>query len=422
MKSADLALRCAAAGLAAAVLAFGGTYQAQSEDAPPITVVDFGAKGDGKTDDTKAFQSAIAEAKQRGEEAVYVPAGQYLLKDTIALDGVSLTGVYFGAWPADNDKLPAIVAGQKEKPVITLQNGTVSGLNISFPHTSKVSYTQYKEAIRIVGNNGRVENVKISSPTSGIKTIGENIRGTHIENVFMTTPHVIGVFLNDNIGETVVKNVEMWTPTQVSGSPFPVSGIGVKMLNNENVILSDVFVFNAAKGFVFEEYSGKGTKAVMTNCSADMTAVGVYVKDEHDIQITGGTYWTHTNGLLVDGGTSTVRVEGAEMRANGDAAFKVNGGKEVTATGCLFRRVMDGREMPTVMITSSARKATVEGCIISARYEDGAASGQTAAVVCYGPEESFVFRSNVINATNKRGLYPENPENTTMSNNIISTF
>ena len=142
MKSADLALRCAAAGLAAAVLAFGGSYQAQSEDAPPITVVDFGAKGDGKADDTKAFQNAITEAKQRGEEAVYVPAGQYLLKDTIALDGVSLTGVYFGAWPADNDKLPAIVAGQKEKPVITLQTGTGCGLNISFPHTKNLSYTK----------------------------------------------------------------------------------------------------------------------------------------------------------------------------------------------------------------------------------------------------------------------------------------
>ena len=41
------------------------------------SVRDFGALGDGKTDDTAAFQKALDAAKQAGGGVVYAPRGNY---------------------------------------------------------------------------------------------------------------------------------------------------------------------------------------------------------------------------------------------------------------------------------------------------------------------------------------------------------
>jgi hypothetical protein len=55
---------------------------------------DFGAKGDGTSDDTAAIQQAIDAAREHGECAIaYVPAGRYRLDETLQLRG---GGYYFG--------------------------------------------------------------------------------------------------------------------------------------------------------------------------------------------------------------------------------------------------------------------------------------------------------------------------------------
>jgi hypothetical protein len=56
-----------------------------------VSVKDFGATGDGVTDDTKAFQEALAKT-QRG--AIEVPPGRYVIRDVLAIkrSGVRLRG------------------------------------------------------------------------------------------------------------------------------------------------------------------------------------------------------------------------------------------------------------------------------------------------------------------------------------------
>src|SRR5690606_7919952 len=44
-----------------------------------ISIVDFGAVGDGKTLNTKAFQNAIDQASKHGNTMVMIPAGTWLL-------------------------------------------------------------------------------------------------------------------------------------------------------------------------------------------------------------------------------------------------------------------------------------------------------------------------------------------------------
>lgn len=65
--------------------------------------VDFGAKGDGITDDTSAIQAAIdaAQNTEDGKAAVFFPAGDYLITRTLKANaniwGIRMRGVYGGA-------------------------------------------------------------------------------------------------------------------------------------------------------------------------------------------------------------------------------------------------------------------------------------------------------------------------------------
>ena len=57
-------------------------------------VRDFGAMGDGVTDDTVAFQAAINTAYANSGGTVFVPAGYYLINDFLSINScVTLKGV-----------------------------------------------------------------------------------------------------------------------------------------------------------------------------------------------------------------------------------------------------------------------------------------------------------------------------------------
>lgn len=66
-----------------------------------VNVRDFGAKGDGVTDDTTAIQAAINRASDKGGGTVYLPAGKYIQSQTLVLkakvkllgDGKELTTI-----------------------------------------------------------------------------------------------------------------------------------------------------------------------------------------------------------------------------------------------------------------------------------------------------------------------------------------
>jgi len=69
--------------------------QPQPADRPGVlNVRDFGAKGDGKSDDTQAFQKAIDTAHAMSGNIVFVPRGDYLIVGTLDVrEHVVLKGV-----------------------------------------------------------------------------------------------------------------------------------------------------------------------------------------------------------------------------------------------------------------------------------------------------------------------------------------
>ena len=79
-------------------------------------VRDYGAVGDGITDDTKAFRDAVSAAGKDGLP-VYVPGGNYKITDTITLSSVTLYGYETAAWTADTCDQPLIEQANMEKPL-----------------------------------------------------------------------------------------------------------------------------------------------------------------------------------------------------------------------------------------------------------------------------------------------------------------
>lgn len=65
----------------------------QQPSGPTLSVRDFGARGDGATDDAAAFQRAL-EAANEGPKVVRIPPGEYVLGSTVTVagNGVTLAG------------------------------------------------------------------------------------------------------------------------------------------------------------------------------------------------------------------------------------------------------------------------------------------------------------------------------------------
>jgi hypothetical protein len=98
----------ASAGIVATKLAFtqtgtgavARTVDSKLKDA--VSVKDFGAVGDGVTDDTAAIQAAIDAVNAKGGGILFVPVGAYKLTSTITLKPkVSIIGEVKGEWPSD---------------------------------------------------------------------------------------------------------------------------------------------------------------------------------------------------------------------------------------------------------------------------------------------------------------------------------
>jgi hypothetical protein len=119
------ALTALPARLALLVLFLGVTVSASEapfllpKDGGQINVREFGAKGDGKTDDTEAFRKAIKDEENK-IRCVYVPNGTYVLSGLIGwrcrrtLIGESRNGVILKL----KDRCPGYGDKAKPKPMV----------------------------------------------------------------------------------------------------------------------------------------------------------------------------------------------------------------------------------------------------------------------------------------------------------------
>ena len=263
------------------------------------SVVNHGAKADGATDDTAAFQAALDAASAKGG-AVLVPVGTYRIDGALSIpQGVTLKGVWESPHHADIGKGSVLFAtGNKGEedgpPLITLhQSSAVVGLTIFYPEQDADNIQPYPWCIQGMGMHGSVINVTLVNPYKGID-FGTHPNELHyISNVF-GQPLRMGIFVDKTTDIGRIENVH-FNPHSWGRADFPsgldkVPGRWDKVLkyleeNFEGFVfgqtdweyLRDCFCIFPKIGFHFIHTERGAPNVVLTQCGADICPNAVLV-------------------------------------------------------------------------------------------------------------------------------------------------
>lgn len=195
------------------------------------SVTDYGAKGDGSTDDTRAFQEALADAGSQGGGVVYVPSGMYrLTSELVVPTGVTLRGDWANPEAQGGKVLGtvlAVYAGKGQETgtsFIKLQPSSgVTNLSIWYPEQNASDPSPYPWTIeQLPGDSATVKNVTLVNAYQGIK-IGPDWNELHyVKNLYGTTLKT-GIFLDytTDIGrlEGIHLSPDLWSGSGLAGSP-----------------------------------------------------------------------------------------------------------------------------------------------------------------------------------------------------------
>ncbi len=165
--------------LASMLCILGVVLAASGQSTQPATdelnAAGFGAKADGKTDDTAAIQKALDTAAQKGG-MVNLPAGNYLVAGSlkippgVALCGVQQAPVYIE--PLIGTVVLATGGRDKEEAPALFELGdsaTVQGLTVFYPEQKPDNIHPYAWTFPLRGGDNTVENVTLINSYNGIR-------------------------------------------------------------------------------------------------------------------------------------------------------------------------------------------------------------------------------------------------------------
>ncbi len=190
--------------IAALAFAAGANCSPASEAAPPsaLNVADFGARGDGGTDDTEAFANALKAAAERGVSEVAAPPGLYRIGGALEIPhGISLSGSWKSphhaqtVGPTTGTVILAVGGrGREDGPPLFLLNANAAlrGLTIFYPEQSMREVVPYPWTIQGRGMHCTIENLTLVNAYQAVDF------GTH-HNELHVVRNVFGLALRRGI-------------------------------------------------------------------------------------------------------------------------------------------------------------------------------------------------------------------------------
>lgn len=395
------------------------------ESADVVSVLDFGAKGDGKTDDTPSFQEALNSFGTKGG-TVYVPGGTYLFAGSLNIpQAVTLKGV-FESVPSHNgirneglpkpgdDGTTFLVTGnrgmEEGTPFITLNtNSTLRGIVLYWPLQDPGKIPDaYPWGIAMRGKNPAVLDVEMLNPYNAIdaskneRALIRNISGQPLRRGI----YVDGVY---DIGR--IENVH-WNPWW-SMKPALLNW---QKENGEAFIFErtdwhyvlNTFCFGYKTGYKFGSSTGSTgacngnflgigaddcQHAVLVEQSApygllitngefvamegkDPTMVVVTASNRGNVRFVNCAFWGPCNQNAVIDGKGTVGFSDCifvqwDRNKEGRAAIQANSGT-LTVRGCDF-----GTDAPQVSLGENVARAIVSENTVAGKVRIDNKAGNT---------------------------------------------
>lgn len=361
--------------------------------AAPISVLDFGAVGDGVADDTVAIQAALTAAAG----AVDLPAGRYLVSQalTVSRDGVFLRGAGMG--------VTVLVASVADQDVITLGDGAalrsfvgVSDLSIEtdIAKTAGAAITLDRVAL------AQVSRVRVDGHFVGVNITQSQLvvlQDCHLINAVAATGCAIKA--SGGGSNLVLRNVAIDAPVGSqprcgislgdwdgvfieSGTQCNHAGDGLLIEPGNGETFQHLFASNAS----FDSCSGCG-------CKSAPTGTGVVQR------LTFDTCWFGTNdnsGCQLGGGVLGARFVNCQAVNNaghGIYAASITGltieASVIAGNSRAAAGVNDG-----VFIDANLSQITIAGCFIGVGY--GFANTQQYGVqIAAGAGDATVIAGNM---------------------------
>lgn len=276
-----------------------------------FNVLAFGAKADGKQDDTAALQKAIDAASVNGG-TVLLPAGQYRVNDTLAVKpGVMLKGAYDAPAAIAPLKGTVILAygGRDNEAAPALfelgQTCSVSGLTVWYPEQKPTDIRPYPWTFHLQGFDNTVENVTLINSYNGIH-VGPEPNVRHRIRSVVGCVLRRGLFVDGTTDIGRIENVQWhchwWSDPATGGVWEPV--FNYMIANCEAFVfgrtdweyVTNNFVFPAKVGFRFIKTAQGACNGHFTANGADACETAVLVDDIQPMGLlfTGGQFVAFT--------------------------------------------------------------------------------------------------------------------------------
>ena len=303
------------------IIAYAFSSFAQSEF-DYVNVKEYGAKADGKSDDTQAIQRALDAAVKKGG-ICFLPSGNYRLNGPLFVpEGVTLKGSYDGVpHPLHPIGTVLLIYGGKNNalaaPAISLKsNATIRNLIIHYPEQqAPPKVIPYPWTIQIEGLLCQVVDIAITNPYQAIDA-GSKWNELHLLRNIFACPLKIGIYVDQctDVGriENVHFNPNFWKNMGFEQSlPVPPADyeggkdkfwndllihyleqnlIGFKIGRTDWEYISNSFVIFAKQGFLFDDFGFGEGNALVTQSGSDIGPVAVQV---NKVQKISGVQFTN---------------------------------------------------------------------------------------------------------------------------------
>lgn len=303
-------------GITAGTFALGSPVRAESPIQPTpatlkgvVSVAAFGATGDGKTDDTQAFQRALNAAGLTGG-LVVVPVGNYLVKGHLVVHAnVTLEGVFRSPTARSQGYGSTILAvggkgNENGEPLFFLKaNAAIKGLMVFYPEQDAKNPAVYPWCVRGQGDNVAVIDVLLVNPWNAVD-FGTHACGRYFISGLHGQPLHTGLFVDQCLDCGRIENVHFWPFWTNDPVKFTrEKGTAFRFARSDWQMMSNVFCLGYHTGFHFTAIRHDAGNAMVTNSGADLCDVGVRVEYS---QVHAGLLFTNCQinaGVLIEKGS-----------------------------------------------------------------------------------------------------------------------
>lgn len=385
------------------------------KDLGMLNVMEFGAKGDGTTDDTLAFQAALNALQDRG--TLYVPTGIYLVKNlvipdkrdiSILSDGSQLKAAAASKYVIATHKYVNNVA-QAGQPIKLIKGLTIDGNNVTdvLGMVIQTWKTTVKECDFLNCKNGLVMTTVTDNGTkfSGSTLVNNRVLDCNASNctgigIFVQDPDrnkATDFFIENNFAYTcaVGLQLESCAGTLVKGNHFynnstrdmyvSIGSLAFRIIGNyfesaESLYMNEV---NVNTSTIFSNNTVKGKVKVYASNT------GVFQSTGNDFRGDGNLHNEWNTKLTMFSIGDSFESE-APYRSNNASAPSVIIARDSVSMGIGNTRLMNGKANLSSQFCATEEYSDTTPAI--GRYLDGsmvfkldAVAGDAAGWICTSP-------------------------------------